>query len=154
MAVVSPKGLLVLGAFAVVAVAALLLFSVLSDKPTVDANEQMKSAEVQAEAQAEAPAPVKAAMPEGIAQAICDKYANLPEDVVPCQPALDFVIQNYGGDIISFGLFVQAADRTVKPFTAGQPVAEGARLIWLASFHTSGAVFLDAKDLAVIKGKT
>ena len=68
MTFVSPKGLLALGAFVVVAVAALFLFSVFSGggKQHVEANAQIKTAE----AQPAAPAPVKAAMPEGIAGAI------------------------------------------------------------------------------------
>ena len=99
----------------------------------------------------QAPAPVTSSLPQGIAQAICDKYVDLPEDVVPCQPALDFVIQNYGSDIFSFALMIETADGAIKPFAAGQRLAEGARLIWLTSFHTSGAVFLDAKDLSVVR---
>lgn len=161
------RKLAVIGGFAVAAVVALYLFTLLgvSKQPQqsqtlMEVADQAGKTSEAAEIAAQLPEPTEQASPlppPGFVQGLCDKYADLPDDVVPCQPALDFVIQNYGSDvsgISSFGLMAEAAGGTVTPFVAGQPIAEGTRLMWLASSHDSGAVLLDAKDLSVVKEKT
>ncbi|MBI2141646.1 hypothetical protein HYU16_04470 [Candidatus Woesearchaeota archaeon] len=150
------KKLAVIGIFAVAAVVAIYIFALFGARPATPNETAEQAAEIAAQpSQATEPAePARPSLPAGVTQAICEKYADIPDDVVPCQPALDFVIQNYGSDISSFGLMAEAADGTIRPFVAGQPVAEGTKLVWLASSHQSGAVLLDAKDLSVAKEKT
>lgn len=160
------KKLAVIGGFAVAAVVVLYLFTLFgvskqpqqSQTPVETADQAGKiSGAAKAEIAAQPPEatePARPLPPPGFTEAICEKYSDLPEDVVPCKPALDFVIQSYGddiSDISSFGLMAEAADGTVTPFTTGQPIAEGARLMWLASSHDSGAVLLDARDLSLVK---
>lgn len=154
------KKLAVIGGFAIVAVVAIYIFALLGARPETPNEAAEQIVEQTADAaiqQPQATEQASSSLPAGVSEAFCGRYADLPEDVVPCQPALDYVIQNYGSDISdisSFGLVAQAADGTVMPFVAGQPIVEGARLMWLASSHQSGAVLLDAKDLSVIKEKT
>lgn len=168
MVKLSIKGLLALGAFAIAAVVALYLFTLLGS------GEQQKQlvgeAGQQPQAQAQAVDELaKFYPPDEVLNSLCSRYPDLPVGVVPCREAYDFVIKIYKASIVSFSLFIEDADGGMKLFTAGQPVAEGTRLLWYAALESGPAfkpvganasppsykgVFLDAKDLSLVKEKT
>lgn len=166
------KKLFVLGAFVIIGVIILYLFTLFGgkEKPAGESGQvQIVQTAGVSEAGQQAQAVDESAKfypPDEVLASLCSKYSSLPDGVVPCREAYDFVIKNYKASIASFSLLTEGANGRKKPFAAGQPVAEGARLLWYAvlepgpAFKPIGAnasppsykgVFLDAKDLSAVK---
>ncbi len=170
----TPKGLLALGIFTVAAVAALYIFTLISSSGEKQPSLPPAPPAPHTESLSE-PAEEAGKQNEWLASLFCSKYKSqkLPEDIVPCSEAAEFLAKNYGsGSDLSFlSLLVQTRDGRRMPFTeAGQAGAE--RLLWFATFEpvwqtvtAHGAnittastgetktVILDARDLSVIQVK-
>lgn len=172
----TPKSLLALGVFTVAAVAALYVFALISGSGEKQQSPLPAQPALPAESAESLSEPAEQAVKqdEWLASLFCSKYKSqeLPEGVVPCSEAAEFLAKNYGSGLglSSLSLLLQTRDGRRMLFTEASQ-AEAERILWFATFEpalpmvhganittasTEGTktVIIDARDLSVVQEKT